>query len=254
MGALHPGHVALIRTAAAAAGDNDAVVLSIFVNPTQFAPGEDFATYPRTFEADLDLCRTEGVAVVFAPTVTEVYPEGEPTVTVDPGPLGTELEGRSRPTHFRGVLTVVAKLFGLVRPDRAYFGEKDYQQLTLIRRMVADLSMAVEVVGVPTVREPSGLAMSSRNLYLDEAARTAATALSTALRAGAAAAAEGPGAAESAALTVLAGEPAVALDYLAVAGPSLGPAPGSGEGRILVAAHVGGTRLIDNLRVVFGKR
>ncbi len=157
----------------------------------QFGPGEDLDRYPRTFDSDLDVCAAEGVDVVFAPSVEEVYPGGEPQVTLDPGPLATILEGRTRPGHFRGVLTVVAKLFGLVDPDLAFFGQKDYQQLVLIRRMVADLCMGIEVVGVETVREYDGLALSSRNRYLDERARATALALSKALAAGAEAGPEG---------------------------------------------------------------
>ena len=152
-------------------------MVSVFVNPMQFAAGEDLDRYPRTLDADLEVCAAEGVDVVFVPSVEEVYPGGEPRVTLDPGPDATVLEGRVRPTHFRGVLTVVAKLFGLVRPDVAVFGQKDYQQLALIRRMVADLCMAVDVVGAPTVREPDGLALSSRNRYLDPEQRLRAVAL-----------------------------------------------------------------------------
>lgn len=252
MGALHAGHAAVMRAAMASARGADIVVVSVFVNPTQFAPGEDFDTYPRSLDSDLELCAREGVGVVFAPSADEMYPDGETLVTVDPGSLGAELEGRSRPTHFRGVLTVVAKLFGLVRPDRAYFGEKDYQQLTLIRRMAADLSLGIEIIGVPTVREPDGLAMSSRNRNLDSPQRAAAAALSAALRAGAEAGSRGPSAAEAVALAALAGRPLVELDYLAVTDPTLGPAPQAGEGRILVAARVGHTRLIDNMPVFFG--
>ena len=160
------------------------LVASIFVNPLQFGAGEDLDRYPRTFDADLELCAAQGVDVVFAPSVDEVYPGGDPQVTVDPGPRGDILEGASRPGHFRGVLTVVAKLFGLVQPDVAVFGEKDYQQLALITRMVRDLCMPIEVVGAPTVREADGLAMSSRNRYLDPDATQAAVALSRALFAG----------------------------------------------------------------------
>ena len=157
------------------------MVVSIFVNPMQFAPGEDLDRYPRTFDADLELCAEHGADIVFAPSVEEVYPGGDPQVTVEPGPLASVLEGASRPTHFRGVLTVVAKLFGLVRPDVAVFGEKDYQQLVLIRRMVSDLCMGVDVVGADIVREEGGLALSSRNRYLDEDQRWRAKALSRTL-------------------------------------------------------------------------
>ncbi len=169
MGALHAGHAALLRAAREHAGPG-VVVASIFVNPLQFAPGEDLDRYPRTMDADLELCAAAGVDVVFAPAVDEMYPGGEPLVTVEPGPLGGILEGASRPGHFRGVLTVVAKLFGLVRPTVAVFGQKDYQQLILVRRMSRDLCLGVDVVGAETVREADGLALSSRNRYLDSRA------------------------------------------------------------------------------------
>ena len=252
MGALHDGHRALLDEARRRATGDDAVVASIFVNPLQFAPGEDLDRYPRTFEADLEVCASAGVDVVFAPTVEEVYPGGEPQVTVDPGPLGAVLEGASRPTHLRGVLTVVAKLFGLVRPDVAVFGQKDYQQLTLVRRMVDDLCLPVEVVGVETVREPDGLALSSRNRYLDDSQRAAALALSASLRAGAAAGPAGPDAVRRAALAGLDGAPGLELDYLELTDPQLGSAPERGEARLLVAARVGTTRLIDNTAVTLG--
>lgn len=254
MGAMHAGHAALLSAARAGSGPADAVVASIFVNPLQFAPGEDLARYPRDFDADLALCGEAGVDVVFAPSVDEVYPGGEPQVTVEPGPLAAILEGRSRPTHFRGVLTVVAKLLGLVRPDLAFFGEKDYQQLVLVRRMVADLCMGVEVVGVATVREPGGLALSSRNAYLDQEQRGAALGLSRALDAGREAAAYGPERALDAAREVLAASHGVELDYLEVTDPDLGPAPDQGTARMLVAARVGTTRLIDNTALVLGTR
>jgi pantoate--beta-alanine ligase len=243
MGALHAGHAALLR---AARSDCASVVVSIFVNPLQFGPSEDLARYPRTFPADLEVCQREGVDLVWAPPVEEVYRAGVPQVTVDPGPLGAELEGAVRPGHFAGVLTVVAKLLQLVRPDRAYFGEKDYQQLVLIRRMIADLDLAVEIVGIPTVRDPDGLALSSRNVYLSDADRHRALILSRALRAGSAAPRD---AVLDAAMTVLATEPDVAVEYLALRGEGLGPPPEQGPARLLVAARVGGTRLIDNMAV-----
>ena len=201
------------------------MVVSIFVNPLQFGPGEDLDRYPRTFDADLALCAAEGVDVVFAPAADEVYPGGEPLVTVEPGPLATRFEGASRPGHFRGVLTVVAKLFGLVRPDVTVFGEKDYQQLALVRRMSADLCLGVEVLGGETVREPDGLALSSRNRYLDATQRQQALALSRALRAAQAAAADGPDAARAAALAVLEEAAGVELDYLVVTDRDLGDLP-----------------------------
>ncbi|WP_445258446.1 pantoate--beta-alanine ligase [Nocardioides aurantiacus] len=252
MGALHAGHAALMTHARAVVGPDAPLVVSVFVNPMQFAPGEDLDRYPRTLDADLALCADHGVDLVLAPAVEEVYPGGEPEVTVAPGPLGAELEGASRPTHFRGVLTVVAKLFGLVRPDVAVFGEKDYQQLALVRRMAADLCLGVEVLGAPTVREPDGLALSSRNRFLDPAQRQHAVALSRALRAAAGAAADGPDAALTAAHAVLDGAPGVDLDYLALRGPDLGPAPVAGPARLLVAARLGATRLIDNAGLELG--
>ena len=256
MGALHDGHAALIRSARERTGEADAVVVSIFVNPMQFGPGEDLDRYPRTFDSDLDVCAAEGVDVVFAPSVEEVYPGGEPQVTLDPGPLATILEGKTRPGHFRGVLTVVAKLFGLVDPDLAFFGQKDYQQLVLIRRMVADLCSGIEVVGVETVREYDGLALSSRNRYLDERARATALALSKALAAGAGAGPEGAREVLAAARAVLDGPDAegVDVDYLELTAPDLGPAPDTGEARLLVAARVGTTRLIDNTALTLGER
>ena len=247
MGALHAGHVALLRTARETVGPDAPVVASIFVNPMQFGPGEDLDRYPRTLEQDLDTCAAAGVDLVFVPAVDTVYPGGEPQVTVDPGPLARVLEGASRPTHFHGVLTVVAKLLGLVRPDVAIFGEKDYQQLALIRRMVSDLCLGVDVVGTPTVREPDGLALSSRNAYLDPTARRSALALSAALFAARDAAGRGPQGALAEARAVLVAAPGVDLDYLALTAPDLGPAPSTGEARLLVAARVGSTRLIDNV-------
>jgi pantoate--beta-alanine ligase len=252
MGALHDGHRRLVREARVLAGEHGVVVVSVFVNPLQFGPGEDLDRYPRTFREDLAACAEEGADVVFAPAVPEVYPGGDPQVTVEPGPLGSILEGAVRPTHFRGVLTVVAKLFGLVRPDIAVFGEKDYQQLVLVRRMVSDLCLQVDVVGVETVREPDGLALSSRNRYLSAEQRQQASALSRALRAGAAAAAEG-----AAMVLACAGEVldagGVMADYLVLTDPELGPTPDRGPARLLVAARVGSTRLLDNVRVDLGR-
>jgi len=252
MGALHAGHAALVATARSAMRAGDAVVVSVFVNPLQFAPGEDLDRYPRTFDADLAVCADNGADIVFAPSVEEVYPGGEPSVTVHPGPLGSVLEGSSRPGHYRGVLTVVAKLFGLVRPDLAVFGQKDYQQLVLVRRMAADLCMGVEVVGADTVRETTGLALSSRNAYLDPQQRAASTALSRALRAGADRGHLGAGAVVAAAREVLAAEPRLQVDYLALTSVDLDDPPASGEARLLVAAVVDSTRLIDNTAVQLG--
>jgi pantoate--beta-alanine ligase len=249
MGALHEGHRTLVRAARERAGS---VVVSVFVNPTQFGPGEDFDRYPRTWDADLAALAEEGADVVFHPSVEKVYPARAVGVTVDPGPLGGVLEGAVRPGHFAGVLTVVAKLFGLVRPDLAVFGEKDYQQLTLIRAMARELSLGVEVVGVPTVREDDGLALSSRNRYLSPEQRATAVALSRALRAGADAAPRCAEAALAAAHAVLAAAPDLVLDYLELTDPDLGPAPARGPARLLVAARAGSTRLIDNTAVTLG--
>jgi pantoate--beta-alanine ligase len=249
MGALHDGHVQLLKHGRPL---GETLVASIFVNPTQFAPGEDFEEYPRTFDADLERCAEAGVDVVFAPTVDTMYPTGlDATVMVDPGPLGTLLEGAVRPTHFRGVLTVVAKLFGLVRPDVAVFGEKDYQQLVLIRQMAQALCLGVDVQGCPTVREADGLALSSRNAYLSPDEREEAPALYRALRAGAAAANDGPDAVLAAAHRVV-DEIPLDLDYLTLTGPDLGePVPGQ-DARLLIAARVGKPRLIDNVGLTLG--
>jgi pantoate--beta-alanine ligase len=255
MGALHEGHASLVRTARERAPEGR-VVVSIFVNPLQFGEGEDLDRYPRTLEEDLRVCAREGVDVVFAPAVAEVYPGGEPQVTIDPGPVADLLEGRTRPGHFRGVLTVVAKLFGLVRPDLAVFGEKDYQQLALLRRLALDLDLGVEVVGAATVREPDGLALSSRNRFLDDEAREQALTLSAALWAAREGAAYGVDGALGSARAELRRSTGVDLDYLEVTDPDLGPlpaepAPGT-EGRVLIAARVGPTRLIDNMPLTFG--
>lgn len=249
MGALHEGHLTLVRAAKRTPGA--VVVVSIFVNPLQFGPSEDLDAYPRTLEDDLAALRAEGVEIAFTPTGSDMYPDGTRT-SVHPGPIGDDLEGASRPGHFAGVLTVVLKLFEIVRPDRAYFGEKDYQQLTLLRQMVADLNLDVQIVGVPTVREPDGLALSSRNRYLDTDQREQAGALSAALLAGKYAAAGGAEAALDAARAVLDEVPAVEIDYLQVRDPMLGPAPAEGQARLLVAARLGGTRLIDNIAIDVG--
>ena len=258
MGALHEGHAALLRRARA---ECDAVVATIFVNPLQFGDADDLARYPRTLAADLEVCGAAGVDVVFAPPHEEIYPDGPPRVSVSSGELGRRFEGASRPGHFDGVLTVVAKLLSLVRPHRAYFGEKDAQQLALIRRMVRDLDLGVgpgverglAVVGVPTVRSPDGLALSSRNARLSAQERHSALALPRALRAGAAAADEGAAAVLAAGRAELDAEPGVEPDYLELV-DELFEALRPGEpGRLIVAARVGGTRLIDNLPLVLGK-
>jgi pantoate--beta-alanine ligase len=249
MGALHDGHRELLRRARRI--QNAVLVASIFVNPLQFGPNEDFARYPRPLEVDLEVCARERVEVVFTPERDTMFPP-DAQVTVHPGPLGDELEGAARPGHFTGVLTVVAKLLNIVRPDYAFFGEKDYQQLVLIKRMVRDLNLDTRVIGVPIVRERDGLALSSRNVYLDPAQRIAATALSAALTAGAHAGDRGPAAVLAAATEVLHGSPEVAVDYLELRDPELNPAQEHGEARLLVAAKVGTTRLIDNVRVLLG--
>ena len=250
MGALHEGHRTLVRAARERAAS---VVVSVFVNPTQFAPGEDFDRYPRTWDADLAALAEEGADLVFHPGVDDVYPPGSLGVTVEPGPLGSVLEGAVRPGHFAGVLTVVAKLFGLVRPDLALFGEKDYQQLTLIRAMARELALGVDVVGVPTVREDDGMALSSRNRYLDPTQRAAAATISAALRAGADAGPRGAEAVLAAARAVLAAEPTLLQDYLELTDTDLGPAPDAGPARLLVAARAGTTRLLDNVAVELGE-
>jgi pantoate--beta-alanine ligase len=249
MGALHEGHRALVRAAKLVPGS--VVVVSIFVNPLQFGAGEDLDAYPQTLDDDLMLLRGEGVEIVFAPTAAAMYPNGLRT-TVHPGPLAAELEGGSRPTHFTGVLTVVLKLLQIVRPDRVFFGEKDYQQLVLIRQMVADLNLDVAVVGVPTVREVDGLAMSSRNRYLDPVQRELAGTLSAALVAGAHAASAGAQAALGAARSVLDAAPAIEVDYLELRDAELGPPQANRPGRLLIAARLGSTRLLDNIAIEVG--
>jgi pantoate--beta-alanine ligase len=249
MGALHDGHVALIRAARERVGAQGVVTVTIFVNPLQFGAGEDLDKYPRTPDADLKICAAEGVDVVFTPERDELFPGDGPMVTIDPGKLAAELEGSFRPTHFGGVLTVVAKLLNLTVPTYAFFGEKDYQQLVLIRRMVRDLEMPFEIVGVPTVREADGLALSSRNRYLSTEQRAAALALSRALSAGVATASKGRAAVLAAGRTVLETAHDVRVDYFVLRNPELGTAPASGEARLLIAGRVGSTRLIDNMAV-----
>ncbi|MBV9449781.1 MAG: pantoate--beta-alanine ligase [Streptosporangiaceae bacterium] len=250
MGALHEGHLALLRAARSLAGDGGSVAVSIFVNPLQFGPGEDLDRYPRTLDEDLVLCAKEGAALVFAPSAAEMYPKGRPAVTVDPGPMGAVLEGEFRPGFFGGVLTVVLKLFNLVRPSVAVFGEKDAQQFALVRRMVADLDLGIRIAPVPTVRDADGLATSSRNRYLSADERARALTLSRALRAGAAAAAAGPDAVLAAARAELDGEPGLAVDYLALVDPETFTGPVDSRPAVLaVAARVGATRLIDNVRI-----
>lgn len=227
--------------------------MTVFVNPLQFGAGEDLDRYPRTLDADLALAEEAGADVVFAPSVDEVYPNGEPLVRLSAGPMGEGFEGASRPGHFDGMLTVVAKLLHITDPDFAVFGEKDAQQLAIVRRMVADLDFDVEVVGVPTVREEDGLALSSRNRFLSAAERTQALALSRALFAGRDAGAQGPKAVREAAAAVLEGADGLSPDYLALVDPlSFTEAPDDfrGEAVLAVAARVGSTRLIDNVSVI----
>jgi pantoate--beta-alanine ligase len=271
MGALHDGHLALLRRARELAGPGGTVVVSIFVNPLQFGPNEDLDKYPRTLDADLAACEAEGVDLVFAPSVREMYPQ-EQLVTVNPGPTGEILEGEFRPGFFHGVLTVVLKLFSLVRPDTAVFGQKDAQQLVLVRRMSADFGLGVEIEAVKTVRSADGLALSSRNKYLSPAERAVAPVLHRALAAGAAAAAGGPSAVLAAAQAVL-DAPAVddagrelpagaspRVDYLALADArSYEPVRDDdldfhGTAVLAIAARVGTTRLIDNVVVQLSPR
>ncbi|CAJ1495330.1 pantoate--beta-alanine ligase [[Mycobacterium] burgundiense] len=249
MGALHEGHLSLVRAAKKVPGA--VVAVSIFVNPLQFGADEDLEAYPRTLDTDLQMLREEGVEIAFTPNAAAMYPAG-PRTTVQPGPLGAELEGAARPTHFAGMLTVVLKLLQTIEPDRAFFGEKDYQQLVLIRQMADDLNLATRIVGVPIVREGDGLAMSSRNRYLDAGQREHASALSAALLAGRYAAGNGAMAAVAAARAVLAEVPGIEIDYLEVRGPWLEPAPAHGTARLLVAARLGSTRLLDNIGVELG--
>jgi pantoate--beta-alanine ligase len=249
MGALHEGHLSLIDLATDRA---DTVVASVFVNPLQFDRGADLKAYPRSLEGDLELAQARGVDLVFAPDVATVYPDGEPVVTVEPGPLGDRMEGAFRPGHFRGVLTVVAKLFHLIRPDVAVFGAKDFQQAALVRRMVTDLDMPVEIVVGETVREEDGLAMSSRNVRLDPPARAAAAALSRALREGVRAADEGERRASSILARmreILTAATGVETEYLEIFDPrTLDRVDPIGPGSVAaVAAHVGPVRLIDNM-------
>ncbi len=246
MGALHEGHATLIREARTLVGATGCVIVTDFVNPTQFGAGEDFERYPRSLEADVQLSGAAGADLVYAPTVTEIYGDAS-FITVDPGPLGDILEGAARPGHFRGMLTVVAKLLHLTASDSALFGEKDYQQLVLITEMVRQLNFPTKVVAVETVREPDGLAMSSRNRYLSMQERALASVVPSALAQTVQMANDqGAAAGVNAGLAVLAAIPGVAVDYLTVTDPMLGAAK-PGPGRALIAVRVGQTRLLDNL-------
>ncbi|MFP5298234.1 MAG: pantoate--beta-alanine ligase [Actinomycetota bacterium] len=250
MGALHAGHMSLVRLAKDA---TDIVVMSIFVNPLQFGPNEDFERYPRTEEADLAMAQAEGADIVFLPNVQEMYPAGA-TTTIHMTGLTDVLEGAHRPGHFDGVATVVAKLFNIVQPDLAFFGQKDAQQVAVIRKMVADLDIPVQVVVGDTVREPDGLALSSRNRYLSETERTRALALYLALEAGAAAlrAGEAPSAAEQAMAGILDGE--VEVDYAVAVDPDTFSGAPAGDVLLAIAGRVGATRLIDNMLVRSSER
>lgn len=251
MGFLHEGHLSLLRAARHRART---LVMSLFVNPTQFGPSEDFASYPRDIPRDLELAAAAGTDVVFMPSVDAIYPPGFDT-WIEVRELTRRWEGEHRPGHFRGVATVVMKLFLLVQPDRAYFGQKDYQQLLVVSKMVADLGAPIEIVGCPTIREPSGLALSSRNAYLGPDARARAAVISRALARAQELAASGEtdaAALKEAMLAVLRAEPAIRLDYLAVVDPrTLEPLERlAGEGRALVALRFEGVRLIDNVPLV----
>ncbi len=260
MGALHDGHRSPLRVARELAGPAGSVLVSIFVNPLQFGPAEDYDRYPRPLDRDLAMCADEGVRAVFAPRREQMFP-AEPVVTVNPGTLGRMLEGKSRPGFFDGVLTVVLKLFELTAPDAAVFGAKDAQQLALIRQMVTDLDLGVQIAAAPLHRDPDGLAASSRNAYLSAAGRASALALSRALAAAGAVAGQGATAATAAARAVLdaaaAADPPVALDYLVLADPDTFTAVGPGHrgpAVLLVAARIGTTRLIDNASLEIGGR
>jgi pantoate--beta-alanine ligase len=258
MGALHDGHLDLLK---AARSQCDLLVATVFVNPLQFGPNEDFDRYPRTLDDDVKLCAEAGVDVVFAPSTDEVYPGGRPMVKVTPGPMGEVLEGEFRPGFFTGVLTIVNKLLHLTRPHVTFFGEKDAQQLALVRRMVLDLNMGIDVVAVPTVRDEDGLAKSSRNRYLSDDERHTALYLSKALFAGRQQTRNGADAVRAAASAVLESaakaEPPVALDYLALVNPSdFGEVASDyrGDAVLALAARVGSTRLIDNVPLILESR
>ena len=251
MGALHEGHRSLITLARSR---SDVVAVSIFVNPLQFGPGEDYARYPRPLDDDLEVCEAEGVDAVFVPSVSDLYPPGR-QVTLDAGILGSVLEGRSRPGHFNGVLTVVLKLFNIIRPQIAIVGQKDAQQLACIQRMVTDLNIGIEVIGAPIVREHDGLAISSRNIFLTATERPVARSISAALEK--AATQSSVPAARAAAYEVLdraEAEPCFELDYATIVNPTTFtevPDDHVGPAIFLVAARVGDTRLIDNTIIDF---
>jgi pantoate--beta-alanine ligase len=248
MGALHAGHMSLV---AAARAECDHIAASIFVNPTQFGPNEDFTSYPRTFDEDCRKLESAGVDLLFAPSAAEMYPPGN-TTFVDPGEIATRLDGASRPGHFRGVATIVARLFQIVAPDRAYFGQKDAAQVAVLRHIVRDLNFPVHIAVCPIIREPDGLAMSSRNRYLSPEERTRALILQRALTAAESLARSGETHSETlraAILAVFAEDPETIVDYAAIVDPdTLLPAADAADGTLVaVAAWIGTTRLIDNL-------
>jgi pantoate--beta-alanine ligase len=257
MGALHAGHASLIRRAREVVGRTGYVVVTDFVNPTQFGGGEDFDRYPRTLEHDLEVSGVAGADVVFAPSVEEMYGSSNLAdlgnqVMIEPGALGEILEGAARPGHFKGMLTIVGKLLHLTAPKYALYGEKDYQQLALITAMATQLRFPVEIIGVPTVREEDGLAMSSRNRFLSKTERAVAAVIPRAIQAAAEVAKyDGAIAGVRAGSAILADHAEIEVDYLVITNPQLGPAH-QGEGRVLVAAQIGSTRLIDNISCEVG--
>jgi pantoate--beta-alanine ligase len=250
MGALHKAHGELIRVAREVAGNDGEVAVSIFVNPIQFEPGSDYERYPRPEQADEELCRNAGVDLLFRPSVEEVYPTGRSTF-VDEASLSSRLEGESRPGHFRGVCTVVAKLFNILAPDAAVFGEKDFQQLVIVRRMVRDLNFNLDIIAVPTVREEDGLAFSSRNRYLNPDERKQATILYKALRASENAGKKSAGDVVALARNVINQVPLARIDYVElVDAKTLQPVEMAGPNSVLLlAVFFGKTRLIDNIRL-----
>lgn len=250
MGFLHEGHLSLVRRAAA---DNRSVVVSVFVNPTQFGPSEDYRTYPRDLERDLALLQAEGVSFAFVPKADDLYPPGYDS-WVDIGGLGARLEGASRPGHFRGVATIVTKLFHIIAPQRAYFGEKDAQQLAVIRKMTDDLDFGIEIVGCPVIRDPDGVALSSRNTYLSPCERQSATVLSRSLILASTLWRDGErdaAAIRTAMVALVNAEPHAVLDYISIADPGTLLEISRLERPVLIslAVRIGKTRLIDNARI-----
>ena len=251
MGALHRGHMTLVESARAMAGPDGTVLVTVFVNPTQFSNGNDLDSYPRTLTDDLAMCREAGVDAVFAPAVSQMYPTAQ-QITVQPGPIGDVLEGASRPGHFAGMLTVVTKLLSIVTPESSHFGEKDYQQLAAVRMLVRELNLPVTIVGVPTARDHDGLALSSRNVRLTPEGRARAVAIPRALMAVQLSLQSGASVQQALdqAHALLHHEGVTDVDYLVVTGPDLGPVPSKGAARVLIAATIDGIRLLDNGEVV----